>query len=129
MKLKPCPECGCEDITIDSSSSARQSWVECSECDYKLQAAVPVQDRITAAHWKAQYECQLLIIESMQARERRAPNRAPSTDSAAISRAGRVLADRNADACGVDREDNWKVYGQDFIEDALAALIAARGAA
>jgi hypothetical protein len=48
----------------------------------------------------------------------------PGTDSAAISRAGRVLADRSADACGVDREDNWKVYGHDFIEDARAAIAA-----
>lgn len=41
------------------------------------------------------------------------------------SKAGRVLADRYADQCGVDREDNWKIYGSDFIEDARAMLIAA----
>ena len=38
---KPCPECGCPDVNVDSSSIARQSWAECSECDYKIQAAVP----------------------------------------------------------------------------------------
>lgn len=41
-----------------------------------------------------------------------------------LAEAGRVLADRNADACGVDREDNWKIYGNDFIEDARAVLAA-----
>ena len=44
-----------------------------------------------------------------------------------ISRAGRILSDRYADACGVDREDSWKHYGQGFIEDARAALEAAHG--
>jgi len=40
-KLEPCPECGCDFITVDSSSAARQSWAECGECDYKITAAVP----------------------------------------------------------------------------------------
>lgn len=42
-----------------------------------------------------------------------------------ISAAARVLADRSADACGVNREDNWKIYSEDFMADAKAALEAA----
>ncbi len=34
----------------------------------------------------------------------------------------RTLADRSADACNVDREDNWKQYGDDFRADAAAVL-------
>ena len=36
--------------------------------------------------------------------------------------AGRTLANRSADACGIDREDNWKLYSDDYIADAIAAL-------
>jgi hypothetical protein len=39
----------------------------------------------------------------------------------------RALADRSADACNVNREDNWKIYGDDFIEDARAAIAAIEG--
>lgn len=34
----------------------------------------------------------------------------------------RTLADRSADACNVDREDNWKQYGDDFRADAAAVF-------
>lgn len=36
--------------------------------------------------------------------------------------AGRTLANRSADDCCVDREDNWKLYSDDYIADAIAAL-------
>ena len=39
-----------------------------------------------------------------------------------VSDVGRILADLNADACGIDRDDNWKIYGDEFISDAGAAL-------
>jgi hypothetical protein len=48
---------------------------------------------------------------------------------AQISAAGRALADRNADSCGVNRDDNWMIYGGEFIEDARAAFAAAAKAA
>jgi hypothetical protein len=51
---------------------------------------------------------------------------APS--EAMISAAARALANRSADVCNVDREDNWKVYSNVFIEDARAALTAAGAA-
>ena len=47
--------------------------------------------------------------------------------SSMVSTAARVLNDRQADACNVDRDDQWKIYGQDFIEDAEAMLRAAHG--
>jgi hypothetical protein len=36
----------------------------------------------------------------------------------------RVLSDRAASACCVDPDDNWKIYGQEFIEDVRAMLAA-----
>jgi hypothetical protein len=38
-----------------------------------------------------------------------------------------VMNDRQAEACNVDKDDQWKIYGQDFIEDARAMLEAAHG--
>jgi len=45
-----------------------------------------------------------------------------------ILAAARVLANRSADACNVDRDDNWKQYWSDFVADADAALTAAMAA-
>jgi hypothetical protein len=42
-----------------------------------------------------------------------------------VTRAARTLADISADACNVNREDNWNIYSESFISDARAALIAA----
>ena len=39
-----------------------------------------------------------------------------------VSRMARVLSDRAASACCVDPEDNWKVYGHEFIDDVQAML-------
>ena len=39
--------------------------------------------------------------------------------------AARVLAQRAAAQCNVDAEDNWKVYGEDYLQEAEAALNAA----
>lgn len=41
-----------------------------------------------------------------------------------VSAMARILADRNADACNVNREDNWTIYGQDYIDDVTAMLAA-----
>ena len=45
----------------------------------------------------------------------------PLTDEMA-SKAGRALSDLYAAECGVDKEDNWKVYGSDFIATAKLVL-------
>jgi hypothetical protein len=47
------------------------------------------------------------------------------TDESVVSAAARVLSDRVAASCNVDREDHWKMYGNLCIEDAQAALEAA----
>ena len=39
--------------------------------------------------------------------------------------AARVLCKRSAEQCNVDAHDNWKVYGDDYLADAAAALDAA----
>lgn len=46
---------------------------------------------------------------------------APLTDEMA-SKAGRALSDLYATECGIDKEDNWKVYGSDFIATAKLVL-------
>lgn len=48
------------------------------------------------------------------------------TDEMVVA-AARTLSDRHAAACNVDCGDVWKMYGNDFIEDARAALEAAHG--
>ena len=42
-----------------------------------------------------------------------------------VSAMAKVLSDRAASACCVDPDDNWKIYGQDYIEDVRAMLAAA----
>ena len=41
-----------------------------------------------------------------------------------VSAMARVLSDRAARACSVDPDDNWKIYGQDYITDVQAMLAA-----
>lgn len=45
-----------------------------------------------------------------------------------VSAMARTLADRSADACNVNREDNWAIHGQDYIDDVTAMLAAAPAA-
>ena len=42
-----------------------------------------------------------------------------------VSAMAKVLSDRAASACCVDPDDNWKIYGQDYITDVRAMLAAA----
>ena len=55
---------------------------------------------------------------------------APATPAAQgavpdVSAMAKVLSDRAASACCVDPDDNWKIYGQEYIEDVRAMLAAA----
>lgn len=43
-----------------------------------------------------------------------------------VSAMAKVLSDRSADACNIDRGDNWAMYGQEYIDDVEAMLSAAR---
>lgn len=42
-----------------------------------------------------------------------------------VSAMAKVLSDRSAEACNIDRTDNWAMYGQEYIEDVRAMLAAA----
>lgn len=46
-----------------------------------------------------------------------------------ISAVARVLSDRSAYDCGVHKDDNWQVYGEDYLESAKAALAVLSAAA
>lgn len=37
-KLKPCPECGSEELSVDSYSGVCISEVVCNDCSYKFQS-------------------------------------------------------------------------------------------
>lgn len=41
-----------------------------------------------------------------------------------VSAMAKVLSDRSADACNIGRDDNWAMYGQEYIEDVRAMLAA-----
>lgn len=37
-EMQPCPKCGCPDeLTLDSSSYAEASWIDCHYCDHRMQ--------------------------------------------------------------------------------------------
>ena len=37
--LQPCTKCGCPDeLELDSSSAAEASWIECHNCERRMQA-------------------------------------------------------------------------------------------
>ena len=50
-----------------------------------------------------------------------APQRKPLSDEMVVA-AARVLNERQADACGVNRDDQWAIYCDDFKADARAML-------
>ena len=54
------------------------------------------------------------------------PHCKPLTDEMVVT-AARMLNERQADACGVDRDDQWAIYSDDFKADARAMLDAAHG--
>ncbi|QJC75458.1 hypothetical protein [Stenotrophomonas maltophilia] len=47
------------------------------------------------------------------------------TPSQKVTAAARALCRRASEAFNVDFEDNWKIYGHEYIKDAEAALVAA----
>lgn len=53
------------------------------------------------------------------------PNRMLTDEQ--ISKGGRYLSDTSAEACNVDKDDNWKVYGQEYIYEFHHAFVAAIG--
>lgn len=51
MKLAPCPKCGSSDVYIDSNRHVPASWIECDDCDNRMQEAVD-EDALTE-RWNA----------------------------------------------------------------------------
>ena len=51
-----------------------------------------------------------------------APAREDVREVPDVSAMAKVLSDRVASACCVDPDDNWKIYGQEYIEDVRAML-------
>jgi hypothetical protein len=44
-----------------------------------------------------------------------------------VFKAARAFSDKTADKCGVDRDDQWNIYGDSFRADVLFVLNAAHG--
>ena len=83
--------------------------------------SMPGTDGFTMACFKAS---DVPIGTKLYTAEVLAMGRVPLTDEMA-SKAGRALSDLYATECGIDKEDNWKVYGSDFIDTARLVLEAA----
>ena len=80
------------------------------------------KDFISEKHYKATLEDGSWPIRNLYT----SPQSKPLTDEMVVA-AARVLSDRQAAACNVDCGDMWKLHGNDFIDDARAALEAAHG--
>jgi hypothetical protein len=46
---KPCPKCGCPDPEVDSCAGANASWVECHNCEFRIQKRTHEEGVIK--HW------------------------------------------------------------------------------
>ncbi|MFY2995897.1 Lar family restriction alleviation protein [Achromobacter xylosoxidans] len=51
MKLDRCPKCGSADVYIDSNRQAEASWIECSDCDHRMQQSV--DEETLTERWNA----------------------------------------------------------------------------
>ena len=124
-KLMPCPFCGGNARKVKHSAGSpgttgydRWHGVACAGCN----ACVGARDR--------RFRTSAAAIAAWNTRTPQ-PTRAqagatPLTDEM-VSKAGRALSDLYATECGIDKDDNWKVYGSDFIETAKLVLEAAHG--
>ncbi|MCA8239886.1 hypothetical protein [Burkholderia sp. AU32262] len=68
------------------------------------------------------------VLRSILASQPGRPEPRAEVTEAEISAAARVLSDSNADLCYVDRDDNWKIHGDEFRIEAKTALEAAAAA-
>jgi hypothetical protein len=69
------------------------------------------------------------LLDESKSLATRAPADLSGLTEKQIAAAARTLADFNADSCGVNRDDNWKLYGDEFIVEAKLMLAAATKAA
>lgn len=70
------------------------------------------------------YEAQDLMTVAQHERILASCQRTQAAGVPDVSAMARVLSDRSADACNIDRADNWAMYGQEYIEDVQAMLAA-----
>jgi len=82
--------------------------------EHEMTPGVLVPDDMSAGDYKAR--CAVLEAELADLR-----GRVCVPD---VSTMARVLSDRSADACNIDRTDNWAMYGGEYIEDVQAMLAA-----
>jgi hypothetical protein len=68
---------------------------------------------------------QQITIDKLEAQRQSASSAWVGLKDEMVTAAARALNKRQAEACGVDKNDHWKFYGDDIKEDARAALEAA----
>ena len=113
-----CDDCGGFDPECPLAQPAQQQEPDDTDWGAVLEKLIEVWNRQISAD-EGLNEIQDLIYTSPPASN-------PLTDEMAVD-AARMLSDRQAAACNVDCGDMWKMHGNDFIEDARAALEAAHG--
>ena len=105
--------------TIRVQAAAIEAQRECiAELEAELEAlkAQPVQEPV------------LWVTPDGDRFWKRAVQPSPLTDAQA-SKVARLVANRNAELCNVDPCDNWKIYGQDFIDEVRFFEAAIKGGA
>jgi len=120
-----CRECsGCGHVGINDSldthsACSRCAWIGPSPAEDKCPGCA-AENVMSAACPKCGCIYRLLADAEITA-----PQPAPAQDVTAVLKMARALSDRQADACNVDREDQWKLYSEDFVADVEAMLAAA----
>ena len=104
-ELKACPFCGgeAERFTLNDEANFGGDVIACKKCG--------ACSRVIFGEKEG-------LVESWNTRTQAQP--------ADAYRMARALSDRYADQCGVDKDDNWKLYGQDCIDDVRAMLEGAK---
>lgn len=64
-------------------------------------------------------------VERARAALAQSPVSAEGLTDDQISKGGRHMADHSAEVCNVDKDDYWKIYGQEAIDEFRAAYAAA----
>lgn len=64
----------------------------------------------------------LEVADGLRAELEAVKRDAKAISQAEVSKAARFISDRQSKECNVDADDNWKVYGDEFIEDVTDML-------
>ena len=116
--------------TVALQTVVEDGFVKFAIGNQTFRLAYAGDDDLLPSQQAAQLEWMRTMLHAALSRLAATPPRAALTlTDDAVRRAARVLSDRTADACGIDREDEWKTYFDSHIDDARAALEAAHGIA